>query len=31
MITRLMNGTSEEDKPFTDIMMTLWSNFAKSG
>ena len=27
----IMNITTEEDKPLTDLMMTMWTNFAKSG
>ena len=27
----LFNGTTEKDKPLTDLMMTMWTNFAKSG
>ena len=27
----LANGTTVKDKPLTDLMMTMWTNFAKSG
>ena len=26
-----LRGTTAEDEPLTDLMMTLWTNFAKSG
>ena len=26
-----LNATTAKDKPFSDLMMTMWTNFAKSG
>ena len=31
MLSALYNGTTDADKPLTDKMITMWTNFAKSG